>query len=317
MACVDPHLISGADIIVDVDAAALSALEKVQKTYLRRILGLGTSSICAPLFTEMGLLPVRYRRLILAIRYVNYVVGLEKTHYAWLALADSFDLFQNDCEGYWMDLIYALESLPFPVTVPNAQMFTAKTCESLCKQIYFSAMTSLEAAIIGSTRLYLLHGRDEPVEEGSARPITAILRHYLKLVVNADHRRALTRLLLSQHGLAIESLRYNSRYYWRVERHLRLCRFGCDDVETVEHALFFCGGSENLADVRHKFVHAVSAKAPSVLTLQNEENATVVLKKIIFNKETVCRIAKFASQTFRIFSTRPLRRPASSRRPML
>ncbi|KAJ7272399.1 hypothetical protein C8J57DRAFT_1064688, partial [Mycena rebaudengoi] len=124
-------------------------------------------------------------------------------------------------------------------------------------------------------------------------------------------------LLLSQHELAIESLRYNPRYYWRVERHLRLCRFGCDDVEIVEHALFFCGGSENLADVRHKFVRAVSAKAPSVLTLQNEENATVVLKKIIFNKETVCRIAKFASQTFRIFSTRPLRRPASSRRPML
>lgn len=68
VACVDPHLISGADVIVDVDPVALAELEKVQKTFLRRLMGLGSFSMCAPLFTELGLLPIRYRRLILMIR---------------------------------------------------------------------------------------------------------------------------------------------------------------------------------------------------------------------------------------------------------
>ncbi|KAJ6613580.1 hypothetical protein B0H10DRAFT_1662646, partial [Mycena sp. CBHHK59/15] len=192
------------------------------------------------LFTELGQLPLRYRRLILMIHYVRYVVGLEKTHYAWLALADSYNLFQSDCPGYWMDVVYALSNLPFPVILPSAEMLTMDGCDLVCKQIYSSAMRSLDLAVNSSMRLYLLHGRCEPFENDPPRAVTIFLRHYLTLLPNADHRRALTRLLLSQHCLAIESLRYNSRYYWSVERPLCLCCFGCVNVETVEHAIFFC-----------------------------------------------------------------------------
>ncbi|KAJ6612886.1 hypothetical protein B0H10DRAFT_2050845, partial [Mycena sp. CBHHK59/15] len=63
----------------------------------------------------LGQLPLCYRRLILMIHY---------THYAWLALADSYNLFQSDCPGYWMDVVYALSNLPFPVILPSTEMLT-------------------------------------------------------------------------------------------------------------------------------------------------------------------------------------------------
>jgi hypothetical protein len=50
MACIDPHLVSGADVIIDVDNKALAFLEKVQTAFLRRLLGLGAYSMRAPLF---------------------------------------------------------------------------------------------------------------------------------------------------------------------------------------------------------------------------------------------------------------------------
>ncbi|KAK6977075.1 hypothetical protein R3P38DRAFT_3126729 [Favolaschia claudopus] len=39
--------------------------EKAQRSFLRRLLVVGRYSMCAPLFTELGLVPLKYRRLIL------------------------------------------------------------------------------------------------------------------------------------------------------------------------------------------------------------------------------------------------------------
>jgi hypothetical protein len=62
----------------------------VQTMFLQRLLRLRPYSIRTPLFTELSLLPVRYRRLILALRYLGYLVALPPTHYARAALEDSF-----------------------------------------------------------------------------------------------------------------------------------------------------------------------------------------------------------------------------------
>jgi hypothetical protein len=93
MACVDPHLISGADIVVDVTDVMLLELEKVQLNFLRRLLGLGAHSIRAPLFTELGVIPIRYRRLMIALRFLE------------------------GKRGYWMDLRKA--------TIPGRPSFAA------------------------------------------------------------------------------------------------------------------------------------------------------------------------------------------------
>ncbi|KAJ7483314.1 hypothetical protein FB451DRAFT_1234095 [Mycena latifolia] len=42
--------------------------------------------------------------------------------------------------------------------------------------------------------------------------LTIVLQHYLVLVINPARRRAQTRMLVSQHRLAVERLRYEERY---------------------------------------------------------------------------------------------------------
>ncbi|KAJ7176475.1 hypothetical protein C8R46DRAFT_834544, partial [Mycena filopes] len=251
MACIDPHLVSGADVIVDSDLNAVEILEKVQTAFLRRLLGLGVYSMRAPLFTELGLIPLLHRRLMLALRYVAYLVHPGTSKYARAALEDSYNLFVSGRQGYWMDLSFAMGRLRYPVTLPALGTLTPEICMALAKAVHRSALQHLDAEVHASTRLYLLHGRLEPLANESPKKIIVVLRHYLQLVANAKHRKALTRLLVSQHPLAVERMRYKSRYH-RVEvpRDLRRCRFRCNEVETVEHALFFCKKSEDLVSCR-------------------------------------------------------------------
>ncbi|KAJ7730266.1 hypothetical protein DFH07DRAFT_756385, partial [Mycena maculata] len=306
MACIDPHLMSGADVIIDVDDSALAHLEKVQHAFLRRLLGLGAYSMRVPLFTELGLIPVRYCRLILAMRYLAYLLRLTHAHYARAALEDSYNLYLEGCSGYWMDLTYALQNLHSPVVLPLLPQLTADTCDVLGKKVYISAMKYLDAEVTKSTRLYMLHGRLEPLDGEPAKKITTVLRHYLELVANAKHRKVLTCLLVSQHPLAVERMRYKSQYRWvDIPRDQRRCRFGCNEVETVEHAMFFCHESHGLDTCREFFVAAMGLTEPMVMSV-SPWNATSVLKSLIFQRNTVCQVAKYAWKVFAIFDATPM-----------
>ncbi|KAJ7724995.1 hypothetical protein DFH07DRAFT_1003465, partial [Mycena maculata] len=294
-------------IIVDVDDKALAHLEKVQNAFLRRLLGLGAYSMRAPLFTELGLVPLCYRRLILALRYLGYLVNLAATHYAKAALEDSYQLYLKGCQGYWMDLVYALQSLQFPVTLPALPELTPERCTALTKEVHIAAMRHLDAEVNSSTRLYMLHDRLELLEDEPPKKITVFLRHYLVLVVNAKHRKALTRLLVSQHPLAVERMRYKQRRHRVIVPHdERLCRFGCNHVETVEHALFFCSqAGEELLQYRRAYTTAMQMTDPQVATVA-PWNATNVLRSLIFRRETVCQSAKFVCKVFAIFDAVPM-----------
>ncbi|VDB99478.1 unnamed protein product [Peniophora sp. CBMAI 1063] len=56
---VDALLTAAADIVPDMDRN-IEMLEKVQVSFLQRILGLSSQSMKLPLFTELGLMPLRY-----------------------------------------------------------------------------------------------------------------------------------------------------------------------------------------------------------------------------------------------------------------
>ncbi|KAJ7728190.1 hypothetical protein B0H16DRAFT_1331097, partial [Mycena metata] len=61
-------------------------------------------------------------------------------------------------------------------------------------------------------------------------------RHYLR-ITSANHRRALTRMVLSCHSLAVERRRWKERRKPVVPREWRLCRFCRTDVEDPPHAM--------------------------------------------------------------------------------
>ncbi|KAJ7719805.1 hypothetical protein B0H16DRAFT_1230894, partial [Mycena metata] len=170
------------------------------------------------------------------------------------ALEDSYNLYLNSHQGYWMDLALVMSKLRYPVALPGLTGLTPELCADLAKEVHKSALKHLDGEVQASTRLYLLHDRLEPLKDEAPQKITLILRHYLELVTNPNHRKAITRLLVSQHPLAIERMRYKSRYH-RVEvpRDLRVCRFGCREIESVEHALFFCRKKTELVECRRGF----------------------------------------------------------------
>jgi hypothetical protein len=76
MARVDCYLTSGADICLDVDARLLDEHLDAQHSFLRRRLGINSRSMLAILFTETGLMPIRIRRLLLALGRLHYMVSL-------------------------------------------------------------------------------------------------------------------------------------------------------------------------------------------------------------------------------------------------
>ncbi|KAL1742490.1 hypothetical protein HDZ31DRAFT_12034, partial [Schizophyllum fasciatum] len=101
---VDPHLISGCEVALDVDRDSLKLLANCQTSYLRRALGLGAHSILAPLFTETGVMPIAYRRLQLALGFLQYLLSLPTAHYAGAALRDSIALASASKPCWFNDL---------------------------------------------------------------------------------------------------------------------------------------------------------------------------------------------------------------------
>ncbi|KZV93909.1 hypothetical protein EXIGLDRAFT_563151, partial [Exidia glandulosa HHB12029] len=69
---VESHLISGADVSPDATDEPVNELETQQVYFLRRLLGLGTRSMLTPLYSETDILPIRYRRADIALRYLEY-----------------------------------------------------------------------------------------------------------------------------------------------------------------------------------------------------------------------------------------------------
>ncbi|TEB22232.1 hypothetical protein FA13DRAFT_1568873, partial [Coprinellus micaceus] len=71
---VDCHLTYGCEVVIDIDEKSLRLLEEAQLFFLRRLLGLNSRSPMAPLFTETGIMPIRHRRLILALQFAQYAL---------------------------------------------------------------------------------------------------------------------------------------------------------------------------------------------------------------------------------------------------
>ncbi|KAJ3862383.1 hypothetical protein EV359DRAFT_15955, partial [Lentinula novae-zelandiae] len=88
-ALVDCNLINGYEIAINTNNHLLSMLEQVQLLFLRRTLGLSRRSMVAPLFTETGLMLIRTRRVILALRCLIHLLRLLPDHYAYLALQEN------------------------------------------------------------------------------------------------------------------------------------------------------------------------------------------------------------------------------------
>ncbi|KAH6877361.1 hypothetical protein BKA70DRAFT_1034611, partial [Coprinopsis sp. MPI-PUGE-AT-0042] len=72
----DPHLTHGCETSWDTSLSVLECLLKVEVVYLRRAIGLHSRSPTVVICIETAVTPLRFRRAILGLSYLQYLVGL-------------------------------------------------------------------------------------------------------------------------------------------------------------------------------------------------------------------------------------------------
>ncbi|KAJ7495278.1 hypothetical protein FB451DRAFT_1020108 [Mycena latifolia] len=125
----------------------------------------------------------------------------------------------------------------------------------------------------------------------------------------------MTGLLLGDHNLSVERLRYPARYRDTVPREHRLCRFCRAAVEDEVHALFDCGADFRLVDLRTVFLdslldcdqaaHATWASLPSY----------EFMIRLVSLRKAVQLFAKYIFQVLNIFDGTPRYFPLVLRSP--
>ncbi|KAJ7106410.1 hypothetical protein C8R43DRAFT_1080688 [Mycena crocata] len=298
---VDPHLTAGCEVVLDTDLSLVAHLEKPQKHFLRRLLGLNPRSMLAILFTETGLLPIRYRRAILALGYAVYFAGIiNEGDLTRAAFRESLKLCEATHSSWTSDLRWVLASLPSPVNFSARTLLTAEGVQGIIDLVVSSCESDLQRQISNLAKTQFLKTRLEKDSRGNLVTVTLRFRHYLRLV-NAPHRIAYTRFLLSDHKLAVEELRHGNRVWRFVEREFRLCRFCRTGVEDESHALLVCTGHDLLPRLRANFLRDVFVLRPELRLSVTTVAAHDFLLTLIGDRELTSRLAKFVYDVLTVF----------------
>ncbi|KAF6741323.1 hypothetical protein DFP72DRAFT_1084410 [Ephemerocybe angulata] len=138
--------------------------------------------------TETGLEPVGYRRIILAVGYLLYILRAPCV-YVRLALQEIVDLDQRRYQTWIGRLRTVVQALPGRVEFPPPQeLLVERRVERLMEDIVKSMDASLQGEVDVTNRLELVHGRTEDDPDGGPpRRVVRKLRHYLR-VYNPGHR---------------------------------------------------------------------------------------------------------------------------------
>lgn len=134
--------------------------------------------------------------------------------------------------------------------------------------------------------------------------MTLKYRHYWD-VRNTKHRKALAGLILSNHPLAIERLRWRNVVPPREQRLCRLCKGA---VETPEHALLECPHQETTTK-RREWLFEVHQACPSLITTliaNSRLGAVAQLKALIAERTTINLLARYATDILDIYDQYPM-----------
>ncbi|KAJ7056045.1 hypothetical protein C8F01DRAFT_1156657, partial [Mycena amicta] len=298
-------------VVLDVDHNLTQLLEKPQKQFIRRLLGLRARSKRAVLFTETGLIPIAYRRAILALRFAAYLVRLPVHHYSHAAYRESLELSATNKASWITDLRAVLSFFEhFPVASNLDDFRTTDGIHALISAVQQSSDQYHRREIDNSERLSFLQKRQE--KAGDKGAVTQF-RPYLRLV-SSPNRKAFTKFLCSEHSLAVEALRLPERYRSGVPRAWCLCRFCRRAVEDETHATLVCTAHPSLTPCRAAFLHDVFEQCPHLAYIARTRPASELLETILLDDSLVKRTARFLRDVLDIFEATPMWIPPGFRR---
>ncbi|KZV76683.1 hypothetical protein PENSPDRAFT_569544, partial [Peniophora sp. CONT] len=251
------------------------------------------------LFTELDVAPIRYRRAVLSLKYLDYVMHRPQTHLVYAAFCDSLDLYAHGQPSWIGDIAISLSRLDIPVHLPSPALLVRDVVSALTATVHRSMKGWMKRTIKESPRLHLMRDRLEPARQGPARRVLMMFRQYLR-VPNLDHRRALAQVVCGDTRFAVEIMGWASRYREPVDMHLRLCRFCRRSLETPEHAILMCNGEQKLKDLRTAF-WAVIATVSEITPPTLAPLACDVFRALLVDVATVHHLAELVYHVIQIY----------------
>ncbi|KAJ7478976.1 hypothetical protein FB451DRAFT_1395588 [Mycena latifolia] len=307
-ACVDCYLISGCELSLDTDTSLMDD----RHLFLRRLLGLNPHSILAVLFTETGQKSSRIQRILHALGRLQYLIAATSERVVKAAFLDSISLLREGKPGWASDLILMLKRLPMPIEVTVDDLLSSKTMEGVAKKPFISVLDDdLQRDIDNLVKTHLLRNQLELQDKS----LTLVTRHYLMMVAVPAHRKALTGLLLGDHSLSIERLRYPGRYREAVPRIFRLCRFCRGAVEDEVYALFDCTSEPRLVEIRGRFLAKLYKCDPVLRASYSQMPNYQFLLKLTASRKAVQIFAMYVFDTLGLFQEFPRYFPVVFRIP--
>nr|GAT59556.1 predicted protein [Mycena chlorophos] len=164
---------------------------------------------------------------------------------------------------------------------------------------------ALQAVIDSSVKCFMLRNRLELSENGVLEPVARRRRHYLTAVINPAHRKALTRLVTSNHSLSVEVQRYGDRNHREIPREKCLCRFCEASVEDEPHALLLCEGNNELLRLRAAFYRELFTLDGSLWGHHCSGDAYRFLHATLASRKAVARFARYVHEVLGVYATVP------------
>ncbi|PBK99573.1 hypothetical protein ARMGADRAFT_875213, partial [Armillaria gallica] len=238
----DPHLTYGAEVAIDVSLNDVALLEYVQHLYMRRLLHLYRRSMIDVLWSETGMWPLAYRRICFALRYLAKVLLLPEHRIPVWCVEANVTLWTRQKSCWLGDIAVVLRRLGLPESQTSLEALTdAGQVVELINALPVLIREKVRDVIEGSTKLPLMQGRIERLPRNGSSKSQWLFRAYHLIRIPA-HRIAVTRLITSCHGLAVERGRWLKVVGTResVPFQFRICRLCKDSVEDELHVLFMC-----------------------------------------------------------------------------
>ena len=139
------------------------------------------------------------------------------------------------------------------------------------------------------------------------------LRQYLKDIQNAQHCKALTRLLSGDHPLAVVHLTWTDNHRIQVPHDERVCRFCKQAVETPEHALLECT-HQPLVDLRSSFLQEFYRLQPRPVVLNNNMDKRSYLAYLASSQPSFSVLAKWVYSMIKVYNGTVMYVPEQYRR---
>jgi hypothetical protein len=252
---VDPYLMWGNEVVVDMKKKYIKQMEAVQVSFLCRLMRRSKRTAQGPLLTESGVKCLVYKCIRAMLRNARYDITQPKNCYARRRLEDSIALYKQyrpRAKTWVADIETVLKNLPkYPVPFNIEMLESVEGIDVLIEEKSSSCCLYDE---IATSQFLLLNNPARRINPEKLQSVSCLWK-YLQTITILAHCQALTKFLCADHPFAVEQMRrFNRADGSRIAPECRICRYCKEAVKLEVYVIFECKGLEDLVERREEFI---------------------------------------------------------------